>query len=156
MNIKLCKTLRAVIGTPDDKKHAINYAGDKEVTDSWELVTLHKGGLRSAVSVRCYMGHSRTASTVYASVWIKCADGTWCSGRGSAGGYGYCKRSAAIREALRAAGVTMFGYPYGRNETDPIDMKKPFHMDGTGLSALDRILVSVARAAGYRGKMILV
>ena len=43
-----------------------------------------------------------TASRVYACVWIK-DNG---EGGGSAGGYGYCKASAAAQKAFDAAGVS--------------------------------------------------
>lgn len=155
MNIEICKTLRATFTDPDTSKQAINYAQDKEMIDTYNLVVNHKGELENVIVVRCYMGRSASASVVYVSAWITCADDTWRTGRGSAGGYGYCKTSTAIGEALRAAGVRLFGKPYVFTD-QPVDMKKPFHMDGTGISSLDVILVSVARAAGYRGSMIVI
>lgn len=156
MNIKLNKNLKAVIVKVDASKPATNMADTKERVSSWHLVAMHKGELCEVVTVRCYMVRNRNASVVYASVWIRCTDGAWRSGRGSAGGYGYCKQSSAIGEALRAAGVDLFGSPYGRYSGEPIDMKKRFWMDGTGTGAMDEILGAVARAAGYRGAMTLV
>lgn len=155
MNITPCKTLRAVFVEANKSKDAINHAQDKEMVDSFNLIVNHKGELRDVIVVRCYMGRSASASVVHASVWIYCADGTYRSGRGSAGGYGYCKTSTAIGEALRAAGVRLFGTPYSYRD-DTVDMKKSFYMDGKGTSALDKILASVARAAGYRGAMTMI
>lgn len=156
MNIKLNKNLKAVFTKADESKEAINRSCDMEIVGTYNLVVNHKGELRNAIIIRLYMGRSRSASVVHASVWIHCADGSHMSGRGSAGGYGYCKQSSAIGEALRAAGVHMFGSPYGRYSGEAVDMKERFWMDGTGTSAMDEILGAVARAAGYRGSMTLV
>jgi hypothetical protein len=156
MNIKLNKNLKACFTDQFIHKEAINRSCDMELVSTYQLVANHKGELREVITVRLYMGRSRSASVVHASVWITCADGSDRSGRGDAGGYGYCKQSSAIGVALRAAGVALYGSPYGRYSGEAVDMKKMFYMDGTGTSAMGEILAAVARAAGYRGAMILV
>ncbi len=67
-------------------------------------------GLRDAITIKVY--HSPRGSSFYASVWIAITDKrtgakVYASGRGSAGGYGYCKLSAACADALASAGVKL-------------------------------------------------
>lgn len=46
------------------------------------------------------------AQTAFACVWLSTRD--WHAvGKGKAGGYGYCKESAAVDSALRDAGLTL-------------------------------------------------
>ena len=61
---------------------------------------------RIYVEARFWMGRSRTASTVYCSVWVH-APGMHASGYGTAGGGGYHKESAALALAMRSAGITL-------------------------------------------------
>ncbi|WNH52414.1 hypothetical protein [Stenotrophomonas oahuensis] len=105
-----------------------NYGDKKELTDVLHLVGLVDGQLRNVVTVRCYMGRSKSAMAVYATVWIHAPD-NYRSGSGTASGWGYCKRSAAIAYALQNAGVTL---------RDPID--------GHGMTAVREALNAVARA----------
>lgn len=53
-----------------------------------------------------WMGRSRTASTVYCSVWVH---GTTygISGFGKATGHGYHKESTALARAIQSAGITL-------------------------------------------------
>lgn len=117
---------------------ATNYAGDKETLDGLSLVALYKGELREAVTVRCYTGRSQTASRVYASVWVYGTGNTYLSGSGQVGGYGYCKRSAAIAAAIRDAGIVL-------DES----------IAGCGMGAVRKAMTAIARAAGFRGKTII-
>ena len=69
-----------------------------------------KTGLAEAITLRVY--HSPRGSSFYACVWIHVTDKRTgakfhTSGRGSAGGYGYCKLSAACADALASAGVKL-------------------------------------------------
>ena len=112
-----------------------NYGGEKETISNYNVVVVYKGEIKEPVTCRCYMGRSRQASTVYASVWIS-KTGFYTSGRGSAGGYGYHKESAAIGDALRSAGVEL--------DQD---------IDGRGELAIEEALIAVVRALGYKGKV---
>ena len=67
-------------------------------------------GLANAITLRVY--HSQRGSSFYASVWLAFTDKrtgarVYASGCGSAGGYGYCKLSAACADALSSAGVKL-------------------------------------------------
>lgn len=67
-------------------------------------------GLRDAITIKVYK--SARGSMVYASAWIAFTDkrtgaSVYASGSGSAGGYGYCKASAACADALASAGVKL-------------------------------------------------
>ncbi|MGE9070557.1 hypothetical protein ACQKHG_24750, partial [Escherichia coli] len=66
--------------------------------------------MREAITVRVYMSASANASQVHACMWVRCADGQWTSGKGNAGGYGYHKESAAIADAVRSAGIALYGH----------------------------------------------
>lgn len=145
--------IRAVIGEP--RSNAKNLARDKEIVSAYSLVCAHKGEIREAITVRVYMGRSRNASTVYASVWIRPADASrdWNSGIGNAGGHGYDKESQAIADAISSAGVDLFGDPYCR---DGSRNKDRLYFGGTGSSAYEAIFTAIARAAGYRGKCALI
>lgn len=85
--------------------HGRNYGGEKEMLASYIVVGI--GPSRSDVDelavLRIYAGRSKSASRVYASVWVH----NKCAGSGWAGGYGYHKSSAAASEALTNAGIKL-------------------------------------------------
>ncbi|QDP50958.1 MAG: hypothetical protein Tp136DCM211861_3 [Prokaryotic dsDNA virus sp.] len=61
---------------------------------------------------RFYCGSSK----VYCLAWLSGPD-EYGSGHGSAGGYGYCKASAAMEVAIKLAGVDLSENIGGRGET---------------------------------------
>jgi len=91
------------------------------------------------VDVRIYMGRSQSSSVVYCSIWARSRKGKklmtvttigkkevktlttgdvlHCSGRGSAGGCGYHKESAAIEDAFTSAGFSFAGHFGGCGDT---------------------------------------
>jgi hypothetical protein len=111
---------------------------DGEVVANLEAVTVSGGKICTPVTVRCWMGRSRSASRVYACVWIH-GRGYSLSGKGMAGGYGYCKKSAAIGAAFGSAGVRL-------SES----------IQGVGMSAVREAMVATCRALGYRGQVEVV
>lgn len=122
------------------------------------LVVSHKGELREAITVRTYYSEKGSGmQPVRACVWIKpSAHGAdWTTGRGSASGCGYHKESQAIADAVSNAGIRLYGNPYGRHDDKP-DLKRAFYFGGTGSSAYREIFEAIARAAGYRGRMVWV
>jgi hypothetical protein len=80
----------------------------------------------AVVTVRVYW----PASTAYACVWLNLTD-SYAVGKGKAGGYGYCKESAAIDDALRSAGI---------------QLEHSIH--GVGEQAVKGALVALAEFAG--------
>lgn len=86
--------------------------------------------MRELITVRVYMGRSRNASTVYASIWVN--GPLWTSGHGSAGGYGYHKASAAIGDAIRSAGIVLSS-----------------DINGCGDSAVESALRAIASSLGF-------
>jgi hypothetical protein len=144
-------TVRATIQAPNDKKPAQQPAQPMVGAGSL-VVTMPDGTIREVVTVRTYMSASRNASVVKACVWIRPSDraSDWHTGRGDAGGYGYHKESAAIAEAVRNAGVTLYGTPYhyGGN---PVDMDRTCDFGGSGSSGYRDIFTAIARAVGYEG-----
>ncbi len=124
---------------------------NKELVSVYSLVVrLPSGDMREVITVSCYMGRSASASVVYAVLWVRCADGHWTSGSGSAGGYGYHKESAAIASAISSAGIEL-------QDLDRTDRKdRWFNLSGTRGSYYPQVFDAIARAAGYRGRTLLV
>lgn len=124
---------------------------NKELVSAYSLIArLPSGELREVITARCYMGRSASASVVHAVLWVRCADGEWTSGSGSAGGYGYHKESAALADAVRSAGIEL-------KDMDRTDRKDHyFTFDSTGSSYYPQVFEAIARAAGYRGRTLLV
>ena len=137
----------------ENQNNAKNLHGEKILADRYRLVAVADGErvqgepLIELAHLDVYEGKSRHASTVYASVWVvawnlvKACD-EWRSGRGSAGGYGYCKASAAAAEALAAAGVRL-------TSTDAGGRERPADIGGAGESAIFAALFAVGTALGY-------
>lgn len=139
-------------------ENAINYSGKKPLIS--QHILIDKKTEREIVDCRTY----GAGSTVYCSIWIqnvkenkKPTDWVYSStsGRGRAGGYGYHKESAAVADAIRSAGITLIGSPYGRpsNYDTPAQtramLKKPAHIGGCGDESIRCALLSIAYAAGY-------
>lgn len=117
------------------------------------LIVSRNGEMHQAIIVRTYYNPKGSGlQPVYASVWIAGMKAHYC-GAGSARSCGYHKESAAIANAVEAAGVTLFGNPYGSGKSDPT---VEFRFGGTGDSAYPDIFKAIARAAGYRGRMLWV
>ena len=122
---------------------------NKELVSAYSLVVrMPSGELREAVTACCYMGRSASASVVHAVIWVRCKDGEWTSGSGSAGGYGYDKESAALADSLKSAGIELKDL----DRTDRKDRRIDF--GGTGSSYYPQVFDAIARAAGYRGRTL--
>lgn len=134
--------------------NAKNLSREKESTDRYLLID--KKTEKTVIDCRVYMGRSSSASTVYASIWVSVSDkkkpDSWTygytSGHGSAGGYGYHKTSAAIGDAIRSAGIELYGSPYLRSDRDE-GMKKRCDIGGVGDTAVRAALRAIAYAAGF-------
>ena len=149
------KQLIAKLATPTMGRNASN--PDTPMVGAGSLIASEGGELTEVITVRTfYASRGSGMQPVRACVWIHSLKGSgqdWRSGRGSAGGCGYHKESQAIAEALSNCGVRLFGNPYSR---DPADLKREFHFGGTGSSAYAEIFKEVARAVGFRGRMVWV
>lgn len=140
-----------------------NYGGNKEMIDCWNVVGKYKGKIVNVATCRAYMGRSRNASVVYASIWVwtdphLSEDGervyfsTSTSGTGSAGGWGYHKLSAAVGDAISSAGIELYGDVYGRE-----DKKTRAYIGGVGDSAIHDALLAIGRAVlGGRAKLTVI
>jgi hypothetical protein len=108
---------------------------DKECINSLFAVVSTTTTPMCAVTVRWYMGRSRSASVVYCSIYVNMHDQpteVHCSGYGKASGSGYDKRSAAFQEAVDSAGITL-----------------PKRVSGRGHTAVESAVRSIAAAAGW-------
>lgn len=146
-NLTAPETLKAVLPTKEIA-NGKNHSGKKELISYRTLLTvLPNGEIKELAEIRCWMGRSSSASTVYASVWVHSPE-FWISGTGRAGGYGYHKESAAVAEALDSAGIKLFGSAYhGRQE---VDMEKEAYIHGVGDAAIDLALLAIGAALGYK------
>lgn len=140
-------------------KPAEHPASSKEEVGRMLVVSGCAGDLQHAVDARFWMGRSSRSSVVYCSVWIGKPGpkpGPLPSGRGTAGGGGYHKESAALEEALTAAGVSL-AYAH---DSDPAQTWRGQHragdrasIGGVGEQAMQSALLAVARAAGWDGAL---
>ena len=89
------------VNLPEKSVFNAKYFDKKETVRTVYGVVSCQGVVKQAVKVEWYMGRSPKSSVVYCNIWA----GSLCSGSGSAGGGGYCKRSAAFSSALRSAGI---------------------------------------------------
>lgn len=122
---------------------------DTPMVGAWSLIVKHKGELREVVTVRTYYNRKGTGmQPVRACIWVNGVD-NWRSGKGSASGCGYHKASAAVADAVKSAGITLYGDPYARERKSSYSINA-LHFGGTGESAYREIFTAIARAAGYR------
>lgn len=161
--------MKAIFAKP--AQNATNYSRDKELVGAYTVLGKVNGEMREVLTARAYMGRSRSASTVYASIWVHVGD---CpSGKGSAGGYGYHKESAAFNDAIRSAGIELYGSAYGEPDRWNHNEKREYtakeraamaraankqrcYIGGVGDSAMRAAFEAIARAAGAKGKLIFV
>ena len=122
---------------PQEATHnAVNYHGKKETVATYQVVAATRKGIEVPVEAHVYMSYrSDGSSPIYASVWIS-GKGRYCSGTGKASGYGYCKTSEAIAEAIESAGIDI-GCRIG----------------GTGMRSVNDALIAIAKSMGYRGAL---
>ena len=92
-----------------------------------------------AVIAKFYM--PERGSTVYCALWVGDRRG-W----GSAGGWGYHKQSAALSEAIRRAGIELYGNPYGRGGDEKFSPNKQCHIDGRGHGSMVDAIQAITRA----------
>lgn len=81
-----------------------------------------------AVTARLYC----TDSVWYCCLWVGAGD-VHASGSGKAGGYGYCKKSAAAAAAIKNAGFSLSS-----------------RIDGVGEEAVREALLAIAEAVGIK------
>jgi hypothetical protein len=84
---------------------------DKPIFEERNLICARpydkKANMSNAVTVRWYKSNRHNAHTIHCCIWVFGKDHSVVghrSGSGKAGGYGYCKSSAAFAEALENAG----------------------------------------------------
>lgn len=147
--------IRATFTT--ENHNAVNHSGKLEVVSRY--LVIDKKSECVVVQLHLYMGRGAYASQVKAAVWITLAKDkkpeAWqygnVSGKGSAGGYGYDKQSAAAQDALTSAGVQLWGSPYTNIQAgEKIDFKKRAYIGGVGESAIRSALMATAYAAGFK------
>ena len=142
-------TIKAVLPV-EPRQNARNLGDTKETVKTFTVhgIKINETGKpvsRCLVTLRLYCGRSRSASTVYSALWVH--GDQWTTGKGSAGGYGYCKYSEAAARAIESAGIELYGTPY--SSTGEVDFAKPCHIGGVGESAIKSALLAIGQALGY-------
>lgn len=130
----------------EPKSAGKNYGQDKELITRYTVIVREtptqdyqrkNGGMRCIIEARVYMGRSKSASAVYASIWIH-GKNVDASGTGTAYGNGYHKASAALSSAIRSAGVKL-------NNS----------ISGAGDSAMEEALRAIARKLGHKTCLVM-
>ena len=124
---------------------------NKELAAGYTVVAHRDGEFLELVHTFVWTGRSRSASTVYAAIWVTGDDSTgrpYVSGSGSAGGYGYHKSSEAISRAIASAGIELYGAA-GGSYGNTIDYTKKTDIGGVGESAIESALLAIGEACGY-------
>ena len=133
----------------DQQKHlnnAKNMNCEKELVQRIVIVD-DAGSKQQIVDCRLYMGRSSNASAVYCIIW---ANGhvnnerVWVTGHGKAEGYGYHKPSAAMQNAITAAGFAL---------TDENGDSMP--IDGRGDEAMHDAAIAIAAALGFNDVILI-
>lgn len=139
---------------------------NKETINNWVALAHTKEGIKELVTVRWYMGRAYSASVVYCCIWVH-SKPFWVSGKGSAGGYGYHKSSAALQEAITSAGIKLVGNPYQgtkatyesterqedgsyKRVTRRQDFKKECFIGGCGDTASEDAIKAICEALGHK------
>ena len=98
------------------------------------LVVCHKSKISVLATVEIYMGKNSSASQMHCFFRLNdTRSNTYRYGYGSAGGYGYCKKSAAMGQAFEWAGIKL---------------AKP--INGVGEGAMREALEAIAKKLKYR------
>ena len=142
--------IKAVFTAENEPRNGWQY-NNKELVDQY--VVTDKKTEKVVVDCRVYMGKSRNASTVFASIWINGINSQadlYVSGSGKAGGYGYCKASAAVESAIHSAGFELYGSPYNRKPENRTAWKNRTYIGGCGTTAIKDALLAIAYTAGCR------
>jgi hypothetical protein len=142
-------TIKAVLPV-EPRQNARNLGDTKETVKTFTVLGLTVGEngrpvSRRLVTLRLYCGRSRSSSTVYSALWVH--GDQWTTGKGSAGGYGYCKYSQAAAGAIESAGIKLYGKAY--SSTGEVDFSKPCDIGGVGESAIESALLAIGQALGY-------
>ena len=149
--------IRATLGKANPKKCAQQENIPRG--DCYVLIARGQNGeLVEAITVRTYWNPRGSGmQPVRASVWCVPFERSdeWRNGRGTAGGCGYHKSSAAIAEAFDNAGIEFWGSAY-KYHNEKVSFKNRVHFGGTGDTAYPEIFKAAAKALGYKGIMKLV
>ena len=128
------------------KKQEVTFVEKSEKSVPWQkantmekiydlkLVVCHKSKISVLATVEIYMGKSNSASTMHCFFRLNdTRSRTYRYGYGSAGGGGYCKKSASMHHALEWAGI---------------ELAKP--INGVGEHAMQEALEAIAKKLKYR------
>lgn len=84
---------------------AFNARDKQALIHQYTVLGIVDGEIKSLAEARIYMSASRSAERMTAILWVHGKN--YASGSGYAGGYGYHKQSAAVGNAIEAAGFEL-------------------------------------------------
>ena len=114
--------MKAIIKTAHAENisnQALNARDKQALIHQYTVLGIIDGEIRSLVEARIYMSASRNAERMTAILWVHGKN--YASGSGYAGGYGYHKPSAAVGNAIDAAGFELDTSISGAGESALID-----------------------------------
>jgi hypothetical protein len=121
------------------QSNAIYQGQKKETISTRVLIAYVDGKFKELITARWYMGRSSSATQIDCSIWFSSyvmekshAQWTDCSGKGKAGGGGYCKQSAAFEDAMNSAGI-----------------KCDSGISGRGMSVVEEAMIAFANQQGF-------
>jgi hypothetical protein len=121
--------------TPKDGINARAHRKENNFLESYKLVAIYKSELVEIADLRIYGTNAKN----YSCLWVHDKkNNIYCSGSGSAGGYGYHRPSAASSEAFQTAGIEL-------SES----------ISGRGDRAQEEALLSLAKKLGYRKTYVI-
>lgn len=118
---------------PQDGIRAKAHRKENHFMEEYAAIVFTKGEFKTPVTLRIY----GTNAMNYACLWVHHPD-NYCSGSGSAGGYGYHRPSAAAQEAITAAGIQL-----------------DERIDGRGDSATHDAVLAIAKKLYPRSKVYI-
>lgn len=114
--------MKAIIKTAHAENisnQALNARDKQSLIHQYTVLGIVDGEIRSLVEARVYMSASRRAERMTAILWVHGKN--YASGSGYAGGYGYHKSSAAVGNAIDAAGFELDTHIHGGGESALVD-----------------------------------
>ena len=117
--------MKAIIKTPHAENisnQALNARDKQALIHQYTVLGIIDDEIKSLVEARIYMSASRNAERMTAILWVHGKN--YASGSGYAGGYGYHKPSAAVGNAIDAAGFALDTHIHGGGESALVDALK--------------------------------
>ncbi len=125
--------MKATKNNQDKQRKGLNQNHRKDNSFAGEYLFIAKVGDKLKDIIRCRLYAAKVRW--YCCIWIQ-TETDYVSGSGYAGGYGYHKPSAAVANAIQAAGFVLSK-----------------DISGVGDSAIEEAIQAIAELHGYTGQL---